>query len=116
MSATVTSGADKFFYEAYPHQKAFHESHAPYRLLGGAAGPGKTYALILERSIFSTSGKVAHLAVGGVRGDVYEPRLAWMWFLRRMPFPAIPGHGPDAQSSSSRSGSRPRVGGSRGGS
>lgn len=44
----VIDGVQRFLhrYEAYPHQKAFHESKARHRLLGGAAGPGKTLALI----------------------------------------------------------------------
>lgn len=44
----VIDGVERFIhrYEAYPHQKAFHESRAKHRLLGGAAGPGKTLALI----------------------------------------------------------------------
>ena len=35
-------------YEAFPRQKEFHESRAKYRLFGGAAGPGKTKALLWE--------------------------------------------------------------------
>lgn len=42
----VASGVERYEYEALPHQKRFHESSAPHRLLGGAAGPGKTLALI----------------------------------------------------------------------
>ncbi len=44
----VIDGVERFIhrYDAYPHQKAFHESRAKHRLLGGAAGPGKTLALI----------------------------------------------------------------------
>src|SRR6202140_4606253 len=38
----------KKYYEAYPRQKEFHESTAKYRLFGGAAGPGKTKALLWE--------------------------------------------------------------------
>lgn len=52
---TVTPAIDRFaadnrklIYEAFPHQKAFHESPLRNRLLGGAAGPGKTYALIMD--------------------------------------------------------------------
>jgi hypothetical protein len=52
MSATLTSGQERFAaqfkYEAYPHQQAFHESPVRHRLLGGAAGPGKTLALIMD--------------------------------------------------------------------
>lgn len=50
MSATATSGLERFIfhYDAYPHQDAFHRSRAPRRLLGGAAGPGKTLALIID--------------------------------------------------------------------
>jgi hypothetical protein len=35
-------------YEAFPRQRLFHESRAKYRLFGGAAGPGKTKALLME--------------------------------------------------------------------
>jgi phage terminase large subunit len=36
------------FYEPFPRQKEFHDSTAKYRLFGGAAGPGKTKALLYE--------------------------------------------------------------------
>ena len=36
------------FYEPFPRQKEFHDSAAKYRLFGGAAGPGKTKALLYE--------------------------------------------------------------------
>ncbi len=36
------------YYDAFPRQKEFHESKAKYRLFGGAAGPGKTKALLWE--------------------------------------------------------------------
>jgi hypothetical protein len=35
-------------YAAFPRQRAFHVSTAKYRLFGGAAGPGKTKALLME--------------------------------------------------------------------
>jgi phage terminase large subunit len=35
-------------YQAFPQQRLFHESKAKYRLFGGAAGPGKTKALLME--------------------------------------------------------------------
>jgi hypothetical protein len=35
-------------YTPFPRQKEFHESPAKYRLFGGAAGPGKTKALLWE--------------------------------------------------------------------
>ncbi|HUN62700.1 MAG TPA: hypothetical protein VMU53_11955 [Candidatus Sulfotelmatobacter sp.] len=35
-------------YDAFPRQKEFHQSKAKYRLFGGAAGPGKTKALLWE--------------------------------------------------------------------
>src|SRR6266581_2348467 len=35
-------------YRAFARQKEFHESKAKYRLFGGAAGPGKTKALLWE--------------------------------------------------------------------
>jgi len=40
-------------YEPFARQKHFHESPAKYRLFGGAAGPGKTKALLWE-AIFQT--------------------------------------------------------------
>ena len=36
------------FYEPFPRQKEFHDSASKYRLFGGAAGPGKTKALLYE--------------------------------------------------------------------
>ncbi len=35
-------------YQAFPRQQDFHRSAAKYRLFGGAAGPGKTKALLME--------------------------------------------------------------------
>jgi Terminase large subunit, T4likevirus-type, N-terminal len=35
-------------YRAFPRQAQFHRSRAKYRLFGGAAGPGKTKALLWE--------------------------------------------------------------------
>ena len=35
-------------YKPFPRQAEFHRSPAKYRLFGGAAGPGKTYALLWE--------------------------------------------------------------------
>jgi phage terminase large subunit len=52
---TVTSGVERFVsdevdlgYEPFPKQKEFHASAAKYRLFGGAAGPGKSKALLME--------------------------------------------------------------------
>jgi phage terminase large subunit len=52
---TVTSGLERFAndevdlgYEPFPKQKEFHASNAKYRLFGGAAGPGKSKALLME--------------------------------------------------------------------
>ena len=36
------------YYKPFPKQLAFHNSQAKYRLFGGAAGPGKTKALLWE--------------------------------------------------------------------
>jgi len=36
------------YYRAFPRQAQFHGSRAKYRLFGGAAGPGKTKALLWE--------------------------------------------------------------------
>ncbi len=35
-------------YQAFPKQREFHECDAKYRLFGGAAGPGKSKALLME--------------------------------------------------------------------
>ena len=35
-------------YDPFPKQREFHESAAKYRLFGGAAGPGKSKALLME--------------------------------------------------------------------
>jgi phage terminase large subunit len=35
-------------YEPFPKQRQFHQSAAKYRLFGGAAGPGKSKALLME--------------------------------------------------------------------
>jgi phage terminase large subunit len=46
-----TSGAAEQlsdYYQPFPHQKTFHDARAKYRLFGGAAGPGKTKALLWE--------------------------------------------------------------------
>jgi len=37
-----------FHYQPFPRQQEFHDSPAKYRLFGGAAGPGKTKALLYE--------------------------------------------------------------------
>jgi hypothetical protein len=39
------------FYQPFPKQSAFHASKARYRLFGGAAGPGKSRALLMEAII-----------------------------------------------------------------
>jgi phage terminase large subunit len=43
------------YYQPFPRQQTFHNSTAKYRLFGGAAGPGKTKALLWE-AIFQASG------------------------------------------------------------
>jgi phage terminase large subunit len=52
MSRPATSVKGPLFfsdcYDPFPRQKEFHESRAKYRLFGGAAGPGKTKALLWE--------------------------------------------------------------------
>lgn len=51
----MTSGAERFqfdmrkLYDPYPMQARFHRSTAPYSFMGGAAGPGKTMAMIMEQ-------------------------------------------------------------------
>jgi phage terminase large subunit len=56
--ATITSGVERWAaeggarvdlgYAPFPKQQRFHASAAKYRLFGGAAGPGKTKALLME--------------------------------------------------------------------
>lgn len=56
MSVTITSGVERWrgdlrisdFYRPFPRQEVFHTSPAKYRLFGGAAGPGKSKALLME--------------------------------------------------------------------
>jgi hypothetical protein len=52
MSGSKRAGKDpqriSSFYRAFPRQEEFHYSKAKYRLFGGAAGPGKTKALLWE--------------------------------------------------------------------
>ena len=48
MRSAFAEFSKKFKYEPFPRQKEFHESRAKYRLFGGAAGPGKTKALLYE--------------------------------------------------------------------
>src|SRR3984885_9662834 len=51
-------------YEPFPKQQEFHASRAKYRLFGGAAGPGKTKALLMEAVLTSARvpwGKTAFL-------------------------------------------------------
>jgi phage terminase large subunit len=38
----------RVYYDAFPRQLEFHRRRAKYRLFGGAAGPGKTKALLYE--------------------------------------------------------------------
>jgi phage terminase large subunit len=55
---TITSGVERWVadgaarvdlgYVPFPKQQQFHASPAKYRLFGGAAGPGKTKALLME--------------------------------------------------------------------
>jgi phage terminase large subunit len=50
VSATAVQQTERIsrFYTPFPRQKLFHASPAKYRLFGGAAGPGKTKALLWE--------------------------------------------------------------------
>jgi hypothetical protein len=55
---SITSGGERWVgerkplfelgYEPFPKQQRFHSSPAKYRLFGGAAGPGKSKALLME--------------------------------------------------------------------
>ena len=42
------TGKSRCYYQAFPQQLNFHRSQRKYRLFGGAAGPGKTMALLYE--------------------------------------------------------------------
>jgi phage terminase large subunit len=48
--ASITSGVERWAlgYAPFPKQREFHASPAKYRLFGGAAGPGKSTALLME--------------------------------------------------------------------
>jgi hypothetical protein len=47
--STATQSFDIYrYYKPFPRQSTFHDSTAKYRLFGGAAGPGKTKALLWE--------------------------------------------------------------------
>ncbi|HLZ90209.1 MAG TPA: hypothetical protein VKQ28_00740 [Candidatus Acidoferrum sp.] len=50
VSVSANSGAPRTskFYTPFARQQEFHDSPAKYRLFGGAAGPGKTKALLWE--------------------------------------------------------------------
>ena len=53
MASSTKSGLERFTldykgYTPFPKQVEFHQSPARYRLFGGAAGPGKSVALIME--------------------------------------------------------------------
>ena len=47
-SASAQSLQLRLGYQPFPKQSDFHRSPAKYRLFGGAAGPGKTKALLME--------------------------------------------------------------------
>lgn len=57
---SVRSGEQRFIddqpvlYKPYPFQAAFHRSDCKYRLMGGAAGPGKTFGLIMDHLMWCT--------------------------------------------------------------
>src|SRR5512146_1533480 len=65
------------YYIPHAKQAAFHESPAPHRLLGGAAGPGKSLALIMD-----------HLAGCLTFADPIEARQVHTLLLRRT-FPQL---------------------------
>jgi hypothetical protein len=48
LKATETEKRLSAIYQPFPRQREFHECAAKYRLFGGAAGPGKTKALLWE--------------------------------------------------------------------
>lgn len=53
MATSVTTGIERFAFDylAYPHQQRFHDSPLKFRLMGGASGPGKTIALIMDQML-----------------------------------------------------------------
>ncbi len=48
MTHALMATQDGWIYRPFPRQREFHNSPAKYRLFGGAAGPGKTKALLWE--------------------------------------------------------------------
>jgi phage terminase large subunit len=57
MAAKTTTGRKIVLpYQPFPKQEEFHRSPAKYRLFGGAAGPGKTKALLIEAIVQATCG------------------------------------------------------------
>src|ERR1700737_1530398 len=69
------------FYQPFPRQKEFHDSAAKYRLFGGAAGPGKTKALLYEG--FFQAPQPPGVGTLLVRGTFPELEASLITYFRR---------------------------------
>jgi phage terminase large subunit len=89
--ATVQSGCERWAeeeavkielpYEPFPKQKQFHESAAKYRLFGGAAGPGKSKALLMEAILQANENPGANTLV--LRRTFPELEQSLLLYFRR---------------------------------
>jgi phage terminase large subunit len=86
MPATVTSGPERWAnvhlnYEPFPKQNRFHGSAAKYRLFGGAAGPGKSKALLFEAVLQAHENPGANVLV--LRRTFPELEQSLLQYFRR---------------------------------
>lgn len=89
--ATVQSGCERWAegeasrielsYEPFPKQRRFHESAAKYRLFGGAAGPGKSKALLMEAILQANENPGANTLV--LRRSFPELEQSLLLYFRR---------------------------------
>ncbi|MGA7852557.1 MAG: phage terminase large subunit [Candidatus Acidiferrales bacterium] len=68
-------------YRPFARQGAFHSSHAKYRLFGGAAGPGKTKALLMEAVIQALENPGANTLI--LRRTFPEMEASLLQYFRR---------------------------------
>ena len=68
-------------YEPFAKQAEFHSSHAKYRLFGGAAGPGKTKALLMEAVIQALEHDGSHTLI--LRRTFPELEASLLNYFRR---------------------------------
>ena len=81
--ATITSGIERFAlgYAPFPKQRVFHASPAKYRLFGGAAGPGKSKALLMETILQANEHPGAHTLL--LRRTFPELEQSLLLYFRR---------------------------------